>query len=82
MAQAVNQITSLTNQALQQQYSQGSKDLAAGNQYAASAIQMGIQQDQYVQTMTANYVANMARTVASLYGGSSTPETQPAQGGR
>jgi len=32
--------------------------------------------------MTANYVANMARTVASLYGGSSTPETQPAQGGR
>lgn len=82
VAQAVNQITSLTNQALQQQYSQGSKDLAAGNQYAASAIQMGIQQDQYIQTMTANYVANMARTVASLYGGSSTPETQPAQGGR
>jgi len=82
VAQAVNQITSLTNQALQQQYSQGSKDLAAGNQYAASAIQMGIQQDQYIQTMTANYVANMARTVASLYGGSSTPETQPTQGPR
>ena len=79
VAQSVNQITTLTNQLLQQQYAQGSKDLAAGNQYAASAIQMGIQQDQYIQTMTANYVANMARTVASLYGGS--PDTQPTQGG-
>ena len=79
VAQSVNQITTLTNQLLQQQYAQGSKDLAAGNQYAASAIEMGIKQDQYIQTMTANYVANMARTVASLYGGS--PDTQPTQKG-
>jgi len=78
VAQAVNQITSLTNQALQQQYSQGSKDLAAGNQYAASAIQLGVQQDQYIQSMTANYVANLARTVASLYGATpQTNETKP-----
>ena len=31
------------------------------------------------ESMTANYVANMARTVASLYGGS--PDTQPTQKG-
>ena len=78
VAQAVNQITSLTNQALQQQYTQGSQDLAAGNKYAASAIQLGVQQDQYIQSMTANYVANLARTVASLYGATpQTNETKP-----
>jgi len=78
VAQAVNQITSLTNQALQQQYAQGSQDLAAGNKYAASAIQLGVQQDQYIQSMTANYVANLARTVASLYGATpQTNETKP-----
>jgi hypothetical protein len=71
--QSANQIASLTNQLLQQQYQQGSADLAAGNKYAASAIQLGVQQDQYIQSMTANYVANLARTVASLYG--SVPQT-------
>ena len=78
VAQSVNQITTLTNQFLQQQYTQGSQDLAAGNKYAASAIQLGVQQDQYIQSMTANYVANLARTVASLYGATpQTNETKP-----
>ena len=62
-AQMQTQIATLTNNLLQQQMNLGLQLQQVGDKIAQGAIQAGVQADQYVNSLTASYAQNIARTV-------------------
>jgi len=63
VAQMQTQIANLTNNLLQQQMNFGLQLQQVGDKIAQGAIQAGAQADQYVNSLTASYAQNIARTV-------------------
>jgi len=51
---------------LQNQMNLGLQLQQVGDKIAQGAIQAGVQADQYINTLTSNYAANIARTVAGV----------------
>jgi hypothetical protein len=81
VAQATNQIATLTNQLLANQMNMGIQLQGVGDKIAQGAIQTGIQADQYINQLTSNYAQNIARTVAGAAGIQQAPtyvQAQPA----
>ena len=76
--QAAAQIEAFRNQLLQQQYDYGLKLSNIGDQIALGAIKTGLQADQYVNQLSANYFTNIART---LYGAPPVTQQQQTQPG-
>jgi hypothetical protein len=74
-AQTQAQVEAFRSQLLQQQYDYGLKLSGIGDNIALGAIKTGMQADQYVNQLTANYASNIART---LYG---VPPAQQTQAG-
>lgn len=74
--QAQNQIAALTQQLLANQFNLGQQTQLVGDKIAQGAIQAGVQADQYINQLTANYTSNIARTLYGL-GPSATPGGQP-----
>ena len=64
-AQAAAQVEAVRQQLLQSQADYGLKLSGIGDQIALGAIRAGIQADQYVNTLTSNYMSNIMR----MYGG-------------
>ena len=79
VAQATNQIATLTNQLLANQMNMGIQLQGVGDKIAQGAIQTGIQADQYINNLTSNYAQNIARTVAGAAGIQQTPTYVQAQ---
>ena len=71
--QAANQIATLTQSLLSNQMNMGIQLQSVGDKIAQSAIQTGIQADQYINQLTGNYALNIARVAA---GASGLPQTQ------
>jgi len=70
--QMQTQIAALTNNLLQQQMNLGLQLQQVGDKIAQGAITAGVQADQYVNQLTANYANNIARTVFGTAGESAT----------
>jgi hypothetical protein len=82
-AQDVNQIASLQQNLLQNQFNLGQSIQQVGDKIAIGAINSGVQADQYVNTLTANYTTNIARTlfgVAPTFGGGTGTQTTTQTG--
>jgi hypothetical protein len=79
VAQATNQIATLTNQLLANQMNMGIQLQGVGDKIAQGAIQTGIQADQYINNLTSNYAQNIARTVAGAAGIQQAPTYVQAQ---
>ena len=74
--QAQNQIAALNQQLLSNQFNLGQQTQLVGDKIAQGAIQAGVQADQYINSLTANYTANIARTLYGI-GPESTLSSQP-----
>ena len=74
--QAQNQIAALNQQLLSNQFNLGQQTQLVGDKIAQGAIQAGVQADQYINSLTANYTANIARTLYGI-GPESTATSQP-----
>ena len=70
--QAANQIENYRQQLLQQQMDYGLKLSGIGDQIALGAIKTGMQADQYVNSLTSNFMSN-------LFQGFMPPSTRPNQ---
>jgi hypothetical protein len=66
--QAANQIATLTQSLLSNQMNMGIQLQSVGDKIAQSAIQTGIQADQYINQLTGNYALNIARVAAGASG--------------
>ena len=64
--QATQQIENMRQSLLQNQMNLGLQLQQVGDKIAQGAIQAGVQADQYINTLTSNYAANIARTVAGV----------------
>ena len=64
--QATQQIENMRQSLLQNQMNLGLQLQQVGDKIAQGAIQAGVQADQYINTLTSNYAANIARTVAGI----------------
>ncbi len=64
--QAINQMTNLRQQLLQQQYDYGLKLSGIGDNIALGAIRTGLQADQYVNQLTNSFYTNMAYIASGM----------------